>query len=242
MPTTKEFRCMPPGTGGILRYADKLKPFRVTGCETTLGITFKVDPKRAFCANMELKGEYHALSDEQGKKLRLQVWDRLVKFYETEELVVNNEVFGLSLVWTCQKVVLNEGGQVRKLPAWYMIQGIADFFKHCALVLKEAMQRMEGITGLDRLLTVPTEKQNQFDQLYAAMARRVEFFYSRFDRTKMEKKALGFVHDDTVFGRGLLLIEDVNGCSQIIDNGEAASCMYVPREVNMEQQDWSFSI
>ena len=122
----------------------------------------------------EFDGTYQILSEEQGGNLRHQVCDKLIKLYETEELVVNNGLFGHNMAWACQKVVSNEGETTKNFPAWYMMQGIADFFRHCSVDLKKSMQRLEGITGAHRLLKVPAEKQNRYDKVYADMAREVQ--------------------------------------------------------------------
>ena len=190
----------------------------------------------------EFDGKCQVLSEKQGKKLRRQVCVKLVKLYEAEELVVYNEVFGHNLVWACQKVELDDTGKTLKLPPWYMIRGIADFFFHCSLDLKKSMQRMGRFIGFHRLAGEPKEKQDRYDKVYADMAREVLLMSSKFGNTSMQKKALGLVHDITIPGGGMVLIGDIDERAWIIGSEEATACKYIPKQLEFESRDWRFSI
>ena len=86
-------------------------------CEDSLGITFRIDSVRVFCANLQIndKGEIKPISEDEGTPLRREIYDRLTNLAQTEEWELNNAKFGHDALLVCHKILFEDtSGRVIK--------------------------------------------------------------------------------------------------------------------------------
>lgn len=264
--SNKEFRCPTVGAGGTFRYNDPIKPFGVTPCKTSLGVTFQIDTKRVFCANLAFDGKWAPLSEKDGSKLRSNVLEKLKAISKEERWVINNGVFGHDILYACQYIATQAKDELQKYPAWYMLKGLADFFDECSMKVKAEMTGLleKKVVGQGKdFMTLEEEYQDRFHKAYFEMAREVQILYGRFMNADLTKPIRGFVVDLDAEGRGLFHIKDAEGNASYVagfnaggaaqhkyiakkfNASDAAKPMYAPPEwsaVSPQGEKWTFSI
>lgn len=234
----KEFRCPPLGTGGTFYYCNDVKPLGVIGHDDSLGIMFRIDSLRVFCASMQFNCSRDALPEEEGKKLRVQIFEKLKELSEAENWVINNGKFGRNVLVACQKYTeKTTKGEDAKYAAWYMLKGVHDFFTSCAMQVKGDITKLSEVhPGLARVIITPDKDQNRFHKLWLEMQGDVQLLCGQLRKTDLKRSKAGFVFDqDSVTGPLLHVIADgkavfVTG----FDAGKAAPCKYKAKKFSAE--------
>jgi hypothetical protein len=149
----EEFRYVKEGTGGTLAICkNDTRRIGVIGCNTSVGVYFKIDSERVFCAHIQCtSGKTKPLSEPskvQVDRAREQVVNKLITIAAQEEWRIDRESFGHDLIVVCRHANhIPKGGEEQRYLSWYVGQGVSDFFfevarqlagKHSVLSLPES--------------------------------------------------------------------------------------------------------
>ena len=233
----RQFRCLPPGMGGTFEYSNEVRPIGIQKCETSLGVTFRIDSVRVFCANLQFNGsgECKALSKEKGEILRRQVFENLKNLSKNETWEMNNGKFGRDALAVCQKIACEDGkDQTVRYPAWFMLQGLNDFFMDSATELKNVMEKLHKCyPEVADEICVPAEIRTRFHDVWWEIGRDIQVLFELFSNVKLAGNIAGFVVDGNYSPNNLFYL-DTNGRAAHVagyDTGERARHKYVAKKL-----------
>ena len=141
-----DYRYIPEGKGGTFCFrpnifgADKdLREIHHIGthvCVTCVGVYFKVDDDRSFCAHIKVDNGFNhpknLIMQSDGQELRTMVFERLVAHGEAEGWDIHDLEFGENLIIVCPKsVYVGVGGNEYDRTGRWVVDAIRWMLEYC---------------------------------------------------------------------------------------------------------------
>ena len=200
MSTLADYRPVNKGSGAILLVGDIDSPFvGVMGCESSVGIYFKIDAQKSFCAHVKcisaIGEEVLEPSDEQVKSLREQIVNKLIHIAAKGEWKLDNGKLGSNIVTVCRKPYSNGPDGLRLYLGWRIVQALGDFFVHAARTIAQGkyvfpvdeplwsptsapilpMPALDGIVSFHMLNNEGQLEENRWEQFTTASGTFMKF-------------------------------------------------------------------
>lgn len=211
------FRFVPEGHGGTFSFCkneenkseahkqniDHIEYIGTLGIHTCVGVYFKIDHTRACCMHINACSRVdfpkNLVSIQDGEIVKKTLVNRLQLEAMKENWEPGDEYFGNDFLVVCPEPEFEStDGEINKRTAWYVIQGLREFFDEEANKLHdEAMTiDMEAGSALASAKTQGrrrTKKRSQLDEQVKALRNKAEFLHQTAVKLTPDTVHEGFV-------------------------------------------------